>query len=240
MKNELPSVTATYFIELIKGYLQGTRTRKEILEETTDVLEFDSYLLIEEGIDITYLLTEAARDMNEKFYEDIVNNINHAPDTVPTRAGLIHQLEAVINGEISRRDLLDWATWYNIDEDQLSAGIFDDFAVEFFCLDFLPKNFTELQNRHFRQALQLLKLHVKDPLKEKMAIILLMEKEKQRFLFFLRNYVQNEKEIDALDLYLMKKFGMDHHSFPYMQDLMDIIGEPEKLETLLERAAVII
>jgi hypothetical protein len=236
---EMPSVTSTYFIELIKGYLQGTKTRREILEETAEVLEFDSYLLIEEGIDITYLLTEAARDMNEKFYEDIVNNINHSPDTVPTRAGLIHQLLAMLSGEISRKDLLDWATWYNMDDDQLSAGIFEDFTVEFFCLHFLPKYNEVLQVRHFRQILHLLQLNIQHPLKEKMAIILQVDKEKQRFLFYLRNYLQGELAADNLDVYLMKKFGMDHRSFPYMQDLQAMSGEPENLEMLLERAAIV-
>jgi hypothetical protein len=235
MKNETPSVTSTYFIELIKGYLQGIKTRKEILEETTEVLEFDSFLLMEDGIDVTYLLTEAARDMNENFYLDIVNNINHSSDTVPTRAGLIHHLQAFIQGEISKQHLLEWATWYNIDEDQLSAGIFDDFTVEFFCLDFLPAHFAELTNKNFRQVLQLFSINEQNPLKEKIAMQLLMEKEKQSFLFFLRNHIQNPHSIDTLNLYLMKKFGMDHQSFPYMQELMEINGHPEKLEGLLEK-----
>jgi hypothetical protein len=235
MKNESPSVTSTYFIELIKAYLQGTKTRKEILEETTEVLEFDSFLLMEDGIDVTYLLTEAARDMSETFYLDIVNNINYSPDTVPTRTGLIHHLQSLIQGGISKQDLLEWATWYNIDEDQLSAGIFDDFTVEFFCLDFLPAHFAELSNKNFRQVLQLFTMNVQDPLKEKMAMLLLLEKERQSFLFFLRNHIQNSHSIDTLDLYLMKKFGMDHQSFPYMQELMEINGHPEKLEALLKK-----
>jgi hypothetical protein len=238
MNNETPSVTSIYFIELIKTYLKGTKTRKEILEENNEVLQFDDYLLIEEGSDVTHLLTEAARDMNESFYLDIVNNINHSADIVPTRAGLIHHLEAFLQREITRQDLLDWATWYNIDEDQLSAGIFDDFTVEFFCLDFLPTHYSELSSKHFRSILQLLKQHVQNPLKEKMAILLLLEKEKQSFLFFLRNYIQSQRLIDNLDLYLMKKFGMDHQSFPYMQELQAISGEPEKLEALLEKVTL--
>lgn len=239
MKNETPSVTSIYFIGLIKTWLQGTKTRKEILEENNEVLQFDDYLLIEEGSDVTHLLTEAARDMNESFYVDIVSNINHSADTVPTRAGLIHHLEAYLQRDISRQDLLDWATWYNIDEDQLSAGIFNDFTVEFFCLDFLPKYYLELSTKHFRSILQLLKLAVQNPLKEKIAILLLLEKEKQSFLFFLRNYVQGQPLTDAPDLYLMKKFGMDHLSFPYMQDLQAIKGEPEKLELLLEKVSLL-
>jgi hypothetical protein len=235
MKNETPSLTSTYFIDLIKSYLQGTKTRKEILEETTEVLEFDSFLLMEDGIDVTYLLTEAARDMSETFYLDIVNNINPASDTVPTRAGVIRHLQAFLKNEISKQDLLEWATWYNIDDDQLSAGIFDDFTVEFFCLDFLPANMAELSTKNFRQILQLFSLNVQNPLKEKVAIQLLLEKERQSFLFFLRNYIQTPHVIDTLDLYLMKKFGMDHQSFPYMQELLEIKGQPEKLEALLEK-----
>ena len=238
MNNETPSVTSIYFIDLIKTYLQGTKTRKEILSENNEVLQFDDYLLIEEGTDVTHLLTEAARDINESFYLDIVNNINHSADTVPTRAGLIHHLEAFLRREITRQDLLDWATWYNIDEDQLSAGIFDDFTVEFFCLDFLPTYYSDLSAKHFRSILQLLKQHVQNPLKEKMAILLLLEKEKQSFLFFLRNYVQSQRLMDNLDMYLMKKFGMDHQSFPYMQELQAISGEPEKLEALLEKVTL--
>jgi hypothetical protein len=235
MNNESPSITSIYFIDLIKAFLQGTKTRKEILEESAEVLQFDDYLLIEEGTDITHLLIEAARDLNETFYLDIVNNINQSADTAPTRAGLIHHLGAFLQREISRQDLLDWATWYSIDEDQLSAGMFDDFTVEFFCFDFLPKYFSELTNDHFRSILQLLQLKVNDPLKEKIAILLLLEKEKQSFLFFLRNYLQSQPSTDTLDLYLMKKFGMDHHSFPYMEELYAISGESEKLEELLDK-----
>ena len=77
-----------------------------------------------------------------------------------------------------------------------------------------------------------------NPLKEKMAILLLLEKEKQSFLFFLRNYIQSQRLIDNLDMYLMKKFGMDHQSFPYMQELQAISGEPEKLEALLEKVTL--
>jgi hypothetical protein len=239
MKNETPSVTSTYFIELIKAYLQGVKTKKEILEETIEVLEFDSFLLMEDGIDVTYLLTEAAREMSEYFYVDIVNNIDHSPENTPTRAGLIHQLEALVQGDISRKDLKEWATWYSIDEDQLSAGIFDDFVVEFFCLDFLPTHFEELRPKHFRQLLELLSMNVQHPLKEKMAMLLILEKEKQSFLFFLRDYIQHQHVINTLDLYLMKKFGMDHESFPYMQELEAINGQPNQLETLLEKVMLI-
>jgi hypothetical protein len=32
---------------------------------------------------------------------------------------------------------------------------------------------------------------------------------------------------------------MDHQSFPYMRELQAISGEPEKLESLLEKVALI-
>lgn len=241
MKRQTRPVTSIYFIALIKAYLQGSKTRQEIISETTDLLHLDSYVIEDHvtRMDVTYLLTEAARNMNENFYFDIVTSIDHAQDTAPTRMGLIHHLEAFIAGHISMQELLDWATWYTIDDDQLTAGIFEDLSVEYFCLDFLPAYHEQLSLKKMQQVLQLFRLHVNNPLKEKIALILLLEKEKHSFLFFLRNYLQQPQTKDALDLYLMKKFGMDHYSFPYMQDLLSMSGSPEKLEMLLQKALII-
>jgi len=233
MKDKLPYITSTYFISLIKAYLQGHKTKPEILAETADLLPPSA------RHDVTQLLTAAAHQMNDAFYADIVDSIQHTSGTVPTRKGLIHHLTALLKDEITVQDLLDWATWYTFEEDQLSAGIVEDFAVEYFCFDFLPANYEELSAVEFHQALQLFRLNLQDPLKEKIAIALLIEKEQQHFLYFLRSYLQQPLHQDALDAYLMNKFGMDHQSFPYMNELRSMIGHPEHLENLLIKARIL-
>lgn len=230
MKDKLPYIASTYFISLIKAYLQGHKTKPEILAETADLLP------IARHNEVSQFLTAAAHQMNDAFYADIVDSIQHTSGTVPTRNGLIHHLEALLRGDISVRELLDWATWYTIAEDQLSAGIMDDFAVEYFCFDFLPVHHADLTEEQFIQVLQLFKTAPQDPLKEKIAIALTIEKERQHFLYFLRSFLEQPQHTDALDSYLMGKFGMDHRSFPYMPELMAISKHPEQLEQLLAKA----
>lgn len=232
-KKKLPYITSTYFVSLIKAYLQGHKTRPEVLTETADILPSSAHH------EVSQLLTAAAHQMNDEFYADIVDSIQHTSGTLPTRTGLIHHLQALLNNEITIQELLDWATWYTIEEDQLSAGMFDDFAVEYFCLDFLPVYYTVLSPEKVKQVLQLFQLGLQNPLKEKIALVLLIEKERQNFLFFLRSYLQQPQHTDALDLYLMKTFGMDHVSFPYMPDLLAMGHHPEKLEKLLEKAGIL-
>lgn len=230
MKDKLPYITSTYFAALIKAYLQGHKTKPEILAETADLLPPSAHN------EVSQLLTAAAHQMNDAFYADIVDSIQHTSGTVPTRKGLIHHLEALLKEEITVQELLDWATWYTIEEDQLSAGIMDDFAVEYFCLDFLPAYHHELTENQFTKALQLFKQQGENPLKEKIALTLLIEKEQQLFLYFLRSFLEQPQHVEALDSYLMKKFGMDHFSFPYMPDLMAMSGHPERMEELLKKA----
>ncbi len=78
-------------------------------------------------------------------------------------------------------------------------------------------------------------------LKDKIALVLLIEKERQYFNFFLRDYVQGTKSIDELDVYLLNKFGMDHHSFPYMETLTSSDthnNNQDKMAALLKKAAM--
>lgn len=211
-------ITATYFISLIKSWLQGTKTRQEILAETADLLQIPDIA----HADVTYVLSEVARDMNEDFYADIVHYINYGADTVPTRAGLIHHLKALLADDISLAELVEWATWYrngNGNEDDMSAGIFEDFAVEYFCLDFLPAYDDTFSPQMCRRALEILQVPGQDPLREKIALTLLPTHELEDFVQFVYQYEQHPLSIAALDQYLLSKFGMDHESFPYMQEL---------------------
>ena len=230
MNNELPSVTSTYFISLIKAWLQGTRTKQEILAETADVLQFPDPV----NADVTYLLTAAAREMNEAFYIDIVEHINHADDTVPTRAGLIHHLNALLAQQIELQDLIDWATWYRSDDEQLSAGVFDDFTVEYFCLDFLPANEDIFSPKMCRRALEILQ-QVNAPLEEKIALVILPDPELEDLKHFLEQQAIQPPSAETTDGYLMWKFGMDNTSFPYIQDLRALAYHPEKIDALLKK-----
>jgi hypothetical protein len=234
MKHKPPYVTSLYFTSLIRSYLKGLKTRPEILADIGDLIP------LTEGSETTQLIVAAATSANADFYSEVVQYVQQGTD-LPTREGLVHHLEAVINEEITVQELMDWAAWYadDIEEDALSAGIFEDFAVEFFCLDFLPVYAMDMTDDDFLQALQLFKMPAQDPLKEKIALLLIMEKEKQHFLFFLRSYLLHPQSADALNSYLMKKFGMDQRSFPYMNDLLSLQGHPEHLESLLKKAEIV-
>jgi hypothetical protein len=231
MTKPMSFITATYFISLIKSWLQGTKTRQEILTETADVLQIPDIA----HADVTYVLSEVARDMNEDFYLDIVNFINYGADTVPTRAGLIHHLKALLANNISLAELVEWATWYrNGDDGDMSAGIFEDFAVEYFCLDFLPAYDDTFSPHMCRRALEILQLPGQHPLREKIALTLLPEHELGDFVQFVYQYKKDPLSLTELDHYLLGKFGMDHESFPYMQELN--MGQPL---LLLQKAQLI-
>lgn len=234
MKNEMPSVTSTYFITLIKDYLQGRKTSQEIMAVTAGVIPLDSEP-DEATADITHQLSDAAREMNEHFYFDIVTHLSHAEDTVPTREGLLHHLEEYIAGHLSTQALLQWSTWHNMDAGETTAGMFDNIAVEYFCLDFLPRFYQQLGTDKYQRILDIFRLDIGDELKEKIAILLVLEKERQSFLFFLRDFVNQRKSSDDLDIYLMSKFGMDHKSFPYMEDLTN----GTELSAVLQKATLL-
>ncbi|RFM36669.1 hypothetical protein [Chitinophaga silvisoli] len=216
MKKQTHFITSTYFISLIKSWLQGTKTRPEIISETADVLHLTSI----DPSDVTYLLITVAREMNEDFYTDIVAHINYDADTVPTRKGLIHHLNALLAEEITLQEFMEWARWYSIDEDQLSAGIFEDFVVEYFCLDFLSANDDVFSPYMCRRALEILEYTGASPTQQKIALTLLPGHELDDFKEFLSQVASQHPSTTFIDRYLMKKFGMDHESFPYMQELL--------------------
>jgi len=215
MKKQTHFITSTYFISLIKSWLQGTKTRPEIISETADVLHLSNI----DHTDVTYLLTTVAREMNEDYYTDIVTHINYDADTVPTRQGLIHHLSALLAEEITMGEFMEWARWYSLDVDQLSAGIFEDFAVEYFCLDFLPANDDLFSPYMCRRALEIMEFTGASPTQQKVALTLLPNHELDDFKEFLVQSALQHPSLTEIDRYLMKKFGMDHESFPYMQEL---------------------
>lgn len=216
MTKPMSFITATYFISLIKSWLQGTKTRQEILAETADLLQIPDVA----HADVTYVLSEVARDMNEDFYTDIVTYINYGNDTVPTRAGLIHHLKALLANDITLAELVAWATWYRSGDDgEMSAGIFDDFAVEYFCLDFLPAYDDTFSPQMCRRAIEILQVPGQNVLREKIALTLLPQHELEDFVQFVYQYEAKPLSTTDLDQYLLTKFGMDHVSFPYMQEL---------------------
>lgn len=219
MTNRLPLVTSVFFITLIKAYLQGTKTKSEIKQEVDGLFDWEEITNRYATQDVTFLLTRAAKKINENYYADIVEYISSTTDTVPTRAGLVHHLEQLLKGNIDQEDLFEWATWHNIDTDDDTAAAFDDLAVSYFCLYLLPTQQQYLTEKKYQQALHILRQPNSNMLKDKIALVLLIEKEKQYFNFFLRDYVQGTKSIDELDVYLLNKFGMDHYSFPYMEAL---------------------
>lgn len=237
MKNELPRVTATYFITLIKAYLQGVKTKQEIISETTGMLTLPAPG-DKAPANITNLLLMAASKLNELFYFEIVAHVSQAADTTPTRKGLLHHLEAFIAGDIATEDLLEWATtWYN--EDEMTEAYFEDAAVEYVCMFWLPDNKTRINKKIMQQVLDIFLLNCGSVLKEKIALVLLSDKERQHFLFFLRDYADHHKTAEELDIYLLKKFGMDHNSFPYMAALQQVVQKKERLETLLQKCVMI-
>ncbi|SEW36181.1 hypothetical protein [Chitinophaga arvensicola] len=238
MKNEMSPVTSVYFVTLLKAYLRGTKTGQEVIEELRSVAPLPNEAGEETYIEVSRLLIQTASKINEHYYQDIVTAISHATDTAPTREGMIHQLEALLTGYITTEQLIRWATWHNEPDTDNGAGFFNDIAVDYFCTQLLPASSEELTLTHYKQALKIFRAESHNSLKDKVALVLLSEKERQRFLFYLGDFIQGHTAPDQLDIYLLHKFGMDHHSFPYMSTLSSIMHEPGKLPALLQIAAM--
>lgn len=236
MKNKMPPVTSVYFISLMKAYLRGTKTRLEVLQDLSDEFSLQPADLGDTGEDITRLLLRTASAINENYYQEIVGAISHATDAIPSRAGLIHQLQSLLAGRITEEQLLQWATWYNEPGEDDGVSYFDDLAVDYFCTQLLPNPPEPFTNAHFEQALKIFNNPKQDQLKDKVALVLLFDKERQRFLFYLGDYVQGHTAPEQLDVYLMNKFGMDHYSFPYMTTLSSMMHDTAKLPALLKVA----
>ncbi len=238
MKNEMSPVTSVYFVTLLKAYLRGTKTGQEVIEDLRGVSPLPDQAGEEAQPEVSRLLIQTASKINEDYYQDIVTAISHATDTAPTREGVIHQLEALLTGYITTEQLIQWATWHNEPDTDNGAGFFNDIAVDYFCTQLLPASATELHLSHYKQALKIFRTDTHNKLKDKVALVLLSEKERQRFLFYLGDFVQGHTSPEQLDVYLLHKFGMDHHSFPYMSPLSAIMHEPGKLPALLQIAAM--
>ncbi|WP_143310125.1 hypothetical protein [Chitinophaga vietnamensis] len=236
MKKNMPPVTSTYFVTLVKAYLNGTKTSAEVTQELIPLHDTNTTY---RG-DITQVILDTARDVNENYYEEIVHTLADAADTAPTRAGMIHQLEALLAGRISKDDFFRWATWHNEPGNDAGEGFFDDIAVDYFCSQLLPQHHSVLTNAHYEQALEIFQSNRHHPLKDKIALVLLTDNEQQRFLFYISDYIQGRTAPEQLDVYLLNRFGMDHHSFPYMPAIAAIMHEPAKLPALLQLAKGIV
>ncbi|MBC9930077.1 hypothetical protein [Chitinophaga qingshengii] len=237
MKNKMPPVTSVYFISLLKAYLRGTKTKQEVIQDLSGDINLQPGDLEDTGEDVTRLLLRTATAMHEDYYQEIVGALSQATDSTPTREGVIHQLEALLAGRSSQKDLLQWATWHNDPGEDNGVSYFEDLAVDYFCTQLLPNPAEPLTTDHYQQALKIFKNPLRNQLKDKVALVLLFEKEKQRFLFYVGDYIQGHTAPEQLDVYLLNKFGMDHYSFPYMTALSNIMYDPAKLPALLKVAA---
>lgn len=237
MKNKMPPVTSVYFISLLKAYLRGTKTKQEVLQDLYGEINLQPVDPEDSGEDVTRLLLRTAANMHEDYYQEIVGALTQAKDSAPTREGVIHQLEALLAGHTTQAELLQWATWHNDPGEDNGTSYFDDLAVDYFCTQLLPNPSEPLTTAHFTQALKIFRNPFRDQLKDKVALVLLFEKEKQRFLFYVGDYIQGHTAPEQLDVYLLNKFGMDHYSFPYMSSLADMMYDPSKLPALLNAAA---
>ncbi|WP_291913624.1 hypothetical protein [Chitinophaga sp. CB10] len=232
MNNQTPPVTSTFFVALVKDYLRGLKTKAEVFSDITPVQPAST---LADG-EVTQVVIEAARAVNEDFYEQLITEMGHAADTTPTRAGMVHQLQALLQGAISRKDFIEWATWHNEPGTDNGGGFFDDVAVDYCCTQLLPKAGYELTEAQLQKALAIFSNPHYQSLKDKVALVLLTEQEQQRFLFYLGDFIQGHTSPEQLDVYLLNRFGMDHHSFPYMPALITIMHNPAKLPALLQVA----
>ncbi len=232
MNNQTPPVTSTFFVALVKDYLRGNKTKAEVLADIAPV----QVASVAVGEEVTQMLLSAARTVNEDFYQQVLTEMPHAVETTPTRAGMIHHLKALLAGNIQTADFLEWATWHNEPNTDMGAGFFDDIAIDYLCTQLLPQYGQELTREHYEKVMKILSNQQHQVLKDKVALVLLTEKEQQRFLFYLGDYIQGHTSPEQLDVYLMNRFGMDHHSFPYMPTLAALMHEPSKLPALLNMA----
>ncbi|MCW3463887.1 hypothetical protein [Chitinophaga nivalis] len=235
MKNQVPPVTSLYFITLMKAYLRGTKTSKEVVQDLTETVGLLHFTEDREE-EMTRLLLRAATEFNKDYYQEIVTHITYAADTTPTRAGVIHQLQALLQGDITARQLQQWGTWHNEQDTDEGAGYFDDIAVDYFCTHLLPEAPAHFGTEQYQQALKIFQSGPQQ-LKDKVALVLLTEKEKKRFLFYLGDYLQGYTTSEQLNTYLLHTFGMDHQAFPYTPALSIIMQDPAKLPALLKEAA---
>ncbi|MFB6454672.1 hypothetical protein ACE38W_05315 [Chitinophaga sp. Hz27] len=233
MNNQTPPVTSTYFVALVKDYLQGLKTKAEVL---TDIAPVQSGLDVPTMDEVTRQIIVTAQMLNEDVYEEMITAIAHATDTTPTREGMLHQLKALLQGDITEADFKQWATWHNEPGTDTGGGFFDDIAVDYFCTRLLPQSSQELNPRHYQKALEIFSNNSHQPLKDKVALVLLTEKEQQRFLFYIGDYTSGHNTPEQLDVYLLNRFGMDHHSFPYMAEITALVNNPAKLPQLLQMA----
>lgn len=200
---------------LILHWFQGTTTTPELIQATSPYLDIAT-----EGwpdINIVTSFESALRKFNEGYYHRWEDRKERAKDTAPTVNGLVHNLMEAIEGRQTHVNLLEWASWHNMDGGETTSGVFENDRIEYFCLDFLPQFHENLDTEYFKRVLEIIK--GSDRLTRSAficSLFILYHKERTGMAYVLNDYVKGNRNDADLDKYFLKKFGFDTSDLPWM------------------------
>lgn len=213
-----------YFHNLLIGYFQGTITENEI--RTAEDLPFEIQKISEWSVFLDDFET-AFNNYDKALASQWFDYKEYAKDTAPTVKGLVHSLSEFVNGRISQEQFIEWAAWHNMDCGETTSGQFENNAIEFFCLYFIPERYKNLDMDFYKKVIPLIeKSNDITYGKFLLSLYLLIDAEKKSMYFFLKEYLNGNKNEKDLDNYLTKKFNrnlpnfnFDLSKFPYKKEL---------------------
>lgn len=209
MKNDY-----NYFHKLLIAWYQGEKTGNEIKKETKDILDLNEY---EEDFDVfIYAFEESLNEFDDDIGYGWEDYKELAEDTAPTIKGVCHNISQFLSDNQTIEDVVDWATWHNLDGGETTNGQFENSNIEFFCLYFIPENYKDLDVKFYQTV---------KPLIEKsntltygefiIALYLLLEKEQKSMYFFFKDYINGTKNENDLKEYLVNKFNRNLPDFNF-------------------------
>ncbi len=229
-----------YFKKLLIAWYQGEKTGNEIKIETADVLDIEEF---EESYDeFIYALEDSINEFDDDIGYEWETYKESAENTAPTIIGLRHNLNELLVGNQTTEAFIDWATWHNLDSGESTNGKFENSSIEFFCLFFIPENYSNLNADFYRNAIPLIEKSNELSYGEFIiSLYLLIDQEHKSLYFFLNDYINGSKNENDLENYLIKKyhrnvpeFNFNLSTFPYLKELNRYRDEKLNVNDLLE------
>lgn len=209
-----PKKQYPFFHDMIIRWFQGEITTRELIIQLEEVLQPEPY---EPGFtDPVSVFETALEAAHPEYFFEWQDYKQYARDTAPTVKGLVHQLQALLDGSQPLNEFMEWATWHNMDGGETTSGVFENRNIEYFCLIFLPQHYQQLNTAFYEKAGDMIARSNDISYGAfVIALHLLLEKEYKSLYYFLTSYIEGHKTDAELNQYLEKKFSHKLPAFRY-------------------------
>ncbi len=210
--------TYEFWESLILRWFQGSVTSPELIRMSSPALDIHA-----EGwpeIDMVAAFESSLRKLDENHLYRWEQRKEYAKDTAPTVNGLVNNLVQTTEGKQSLENLVEWASWHNMDGGETTSGVFENDRIEYFCLEFLPSFHESLDPTYFKRVLGIVKSSNRLTRPAFIcSLFIQLDKERPGMVYVLKDYIRGDRNDADLESYFLKKFGFGTSALPWMTTL---------------------